>query len=402
MKKVLLLGGSRYLLPVIDAIHRLGHTAITCDYLPDNIAHKYSDAYYNVSIIDKEAVLALAKELQIDGIMSFACDPGVTTAAYVAEKLGLPSCGTYASVSILQDKSKFRAFLADNGFAVPKAKGYSSLDAAQADCMAFHWPVILKPVDSAGSKGVTRIDDPKDLPAAVSYALKYSLTKQFIIEEFIEKKGFSSDSDCFSIDGELVFASFSDQRFDERAENPYTPSAYSWPSTMPDEVQSHLRSELQRLLTLLDMKTSLYNIETRISTDGVPYIMEVSPRGGGNRISELLRMASGADLISNAVRAALGEPICDIKQDPTYCGCWSIAVLHADRSGQYDGLWLEPEFSDNYVVETDLWVNQGDMLQPFTGANAAIGTLVLRFENSTQADYYLSNLDSYVKTLVNT
>ena len=82
----MLLGGIRYLLPAIEAAHKHGYHVITVDYLPDNIAHKYSDEYHNVSIIDKEAVLQLAQELQIDGILSFAVDPGVVTAAYVAEK----------------------------------------------------------------------------------------------------------------------------------------------------------------------------------------------------------------------------------------------------------------------------------------------------------------------------
>lgn len=86
MKKLMLLGGSRYALPVIEAAHELGLFVITCDYLPENIAHKYSDQYCNVSIIDKDAVLKVAQELQVDGIMSFACDPGVVTSAYVAEK----------------------------------------------------------------------------------------------------------------------------------------------------------------------------------------------------------------------------------------------------------------------------------------------------------------------------
>ena len=103
-KKIMLLGGSRYLLPVIDAAHQLGLHVITCDYLPDNFAHKYADEYCNVSIIDKEATLAAARRLQIDGILSFACDPGVTTAAYVAEQMGLPASGPYESVCILQNR----------------------------------------------------------------------------------------------------------------------------------------------------------------------------------------------------------------------------------------------------------------------------------------------------------
>ena len=90
MKKLLLLGGLRYLIPVIKVAHEIGIYVITCDYLPNNIAHRYSDEYINESIIDKEAILKIAKEKKIDGIMSFAVDPGVVTAAYVAEKMGLP------------------------------------------------------------------------------------------------------------------------------------------------------------------------------------------------------------------------------------------------------------------------------------------------------------------------
>ena len=93
MKKLLLLGGTRYLIPVIQRAKELGYYTITCDYLPNNLSHRYSDEYHNLSIVEKEKVLELAESLQVDGVMSFACDPGVTTAAYVAEKMGLPSPG---------------------------------------------------------------------------------------------------------------------------------------------------------------------------------------------------------------------------------------------------------------------------------------------------------------------
>ena len=229
MKRLLLLGGSRYILPVIEAAHNLGYYVITCDYLPDNIAHKYSDEYCNVSIIDKDAVLEAARKLEIDGVLSFACDPGVATAAYVAEKMGLPHSGSYESVSILQNKGKFRKFLADNNFTVPNAKGYKSVEEALGDTDYFNWPVIVKPTDSAGSKGVTKVDDPSKLKESIEYALSFSHSDEFIIEDFLEKTGHSSDTDSFSVNGELKFVSFSSQRFDENCENPYTPSAYSWP-----------------------------------------------------------------------------------------------------------------------------------------------------------------------------
>lgn len=103
-KTLLLLGGARYALPVIKAAHELGAKVVTCDYLPHNYAHAFSDDYINASIIDNEAVLAAAKKCKADGIMSFAADPGVVSASYAAEKLGLPFQGSYEAVSILQDK----------------------------------------------------------------------------------------------------------------------------------------------------------------------------------------------------------------------------------------------------------------------------------------------------------
>lgn len=162
-KKLMLLGGIRYLLPVIKAAHEQGYYVITADYLPDNIAHKYSDEYVNVSIIDKEAVLKVAQEKQIDGIMSFGVDPGVAAASYVQNKMGLPSFGPFESVEILQNKDRFRAFLTNHGFNVPQAKGFDSVQSAMKESYWFPWPVIVKPTDAAGSKGVTRVDRPEDL-----------------------------------------------------------------------------------------------------------------------------------------------------------------------------------------------------------------------------------------------
>lgn len=374
-RKLMLLGGLRYLLPVIEAAHKLDCHVVTCDYLPDNIAHKYSDEYHNVSILDKDAVLKLATELHIDGIMSFAVDPGVLTAAYVADRLGLPCAGPYESVSILQHKDIFRNFLAENGFNVPSAKGFDTM--AEAIDGWNIYPCIVKPTDSAGSKGVTRVDNPEHLEAALKTAFGHSFSNKIIIEEFIEKQGCSSDSDCFSVNGELKFVSFSAQRFDENASNPYTPAAYSWPSTFTPEQERVLTSEIQRLLTLLQMRTSVYNIETRIGTDGRPFIMEVSPRGGGNRLSEMLRLATGTDMITASVKAALGEDIQDIAQRP-YDGFWAEIILHSDKDGIFKGLKIEDGMK-KYVVEEDLWIRKGDKFRSFNGANDAVGTLVMQF-----------------------
>ena len=378
----MLLGGIRYLLPVIKAAHEQGYYVITADYLPDNIAHQYSDEYVNVSIIDKEAVLRVAHEKEIDGIMSFGVDPGVVSASYVQKRMGLPSFGPYESVEILQNKDKFRAFLSENDFNVPGAFGFSSMEDVLTNTDRFSYPLIVKPTDSAGSKGVTRVDKEEELKEALEYAFKHSIKGSIIVEEFIEKQGCSSDSDCFSVNGELKFVSFSAQRFDENTAGIFVPAAFSWPSTMNVQQESELRSELQRLLTLLKMNTSVYNIETRIGINGKAYIMEVSPRGGGNRLSEMIRYSTGVDMITASVRAAVGDSVDGIEQKP-YMGHWAEIILHSDKDGLFESLYISKSMR-SYVLEEDLWVMKGDAVHFFEGANNAIGTLIMKFNSQEQ------------------
>jgi len=398
-KRLMLLGGLRYLKPVIDAAHKQGYYVITADYLPNNIAHKWSDEYCNVSIIDKEAVLREAQRLQIDGIMSFACDPGVVAASYVQNKMGLPSFGPFESVEILQNKDKFRAFLTEHGFNVPKAKGFSSVEKAMADLDWYEYPVIVKPTDAAGSKGVTRVDKVEDLKPALEYAIDHSISGHIIVEEFIEKAGCSSDTDSMSVDGKLVFTSFCAQRFDLNATNPYTPAAYSWPSTFTKEQEAYLTSEIQRLITLLGLKTVVYNIETRIGTNGKPYIMELTPRGGGNRLCEMLRYATGVDMITAITRAMVGDPILEPIEQKSYNGHWAEIILHADKNGVYDHLEICKELPAE-VVEEDLWVKKGDKVESFEGANNAIGTLVLKFQTAEELEKAITNQQDWLKVIV--
>lgn len=397
-KKLMLLGGIRYLLPVIKAAHDQGYYVITADYLPDNIAHKYSDEYVNVSIIDKEAVLKAAQEKHIDGIMSFGVDPGVVSAAYVQEKMGLPSFGPFESVCILQNKDRFRAFLTDHGFNVPKAKGYSNIKESLADRDNFDYPIIVKPTDSAGSKGVTRVNDKSQLKLAVEYAFSKSYSGHIIIEDYIEKAGCSSDTDSFSVNGELKFVSFNAQHFDLEAANPYTPAAYSWPSTFTKEQEQYLTIEIQRLISLLGMKTNIYNIETRIGTDGKPYIMEMTPRGGGNRLCEMLHYATGVDLITAMTRYIVGDSIPEVNYKP-YNGHWAEVILHADKEGMFDRIEISKDLRAE-IVEEDLWVTKGEYVNSFNGANDAIGTLVLRFEDEKTMAESISNIPSWLKTVV--
>ncbi len=215
------------------------------------------------------------------------------------------------------------------------------------------------------------------------------------MEDFIAQSGFASDTDCFSVDGKLAFVSFNAQRFDAKAENPYVPAAYSWPSAMAEEHRRELTAELQRLITLLGLGTSLYNVETRVGTDGKAYLMECSPRGGGNRLAECLERAAGVRLIDNTVRAALGLPLRKIEQLPCR-GHWAEVILHSNTEGEFERLWISEAIRSN-VVECDLWVKAGDWVERFSAANKALGTLLLKFDSRERLNEVLDDQESFFR-----
>ena len=309
--------------------------------------------------------------------------------------MGLPFQCSYEAACILQDKSKFRNFLAKQGFNCPKARGYDNPEDALKDVDYFNWPIIVKPVDSAGSKGVTKVEHPKDLRNAIETALSSSLSKHFVIEDFLDKVGAQSSADIFTVDGKLVYPTYSDQLFDPDAANPYTPAIEIWPASMERKFQDNLNEQLQRLFTLLNVKSGIYNVESRVCSNGKAYIMEVSPRGGGNRIAELQDMATGQSLIRNEIRKALALSLDDITT-PKYDGVWCNYILHSNKPGTFVSVDINPNFEKEFIRDIGLIVKKGDKIAPFTGANTSLGTLFLQFKNRAEADRLLSQINRYI------
>lgn len=394
----MLLGGIRYVLPVIKTAHEQGYYVITADYLPNNIAHKYSDEYVNVSIIDKEAVLKAARERRIDGIMSFGVDPGVVSAAYVAEKMGLPFQCSYEAACILQDKSQFRQYLSDHGFNCPKAKGYDDIGEALRDADAFSWPVIVKPVDSAGSKGVTEVFRKEDLRRAVETAFAASISKHFIIEDYLVAEGQSSGSESFFVNGELRYNAFYDQLFELDSPNPFVPMVEQWPSMKDGAVLDDVRGQLQRLGTVMGFGTGLFNVEWRVS-GGKVYLMEVSPRAGGNRLAEILNYATDVDIIMAETLKSVGMEYGNV-HEPNYNGNYAIYNLHSNRHGRFVRLTINSAFEKKYLLEKEVRVEARDLVEPFAGANTSIGTLFLRTDTRQEMDVILKNIDKYINIVL--
>lgn len=398
MKKVLMLGGSYFQVPAIRKAVEMGYYVITCDYLPTNPGHKYAHEYHNVSTTDKGAVLELAQKLKVDGVVCYASDPAAPTAAYVCEKMGLPT-SPYASVEILSNKDKFRAFLTENGFAVPKARGYQNIGDAIKDADLFKYPVMVKPVDSSGSKGVSKVADPNGLKVAIENALGYSRAKRFIIEEYVDKYGYQIAGDGFSVDGKLAFRCFANEHFDSRGINPYVPIGESWPYIMPKYVHDKVHDEIQRLLSLLGMKTQAFNFDIRIDADTNVYLMEVGPRNGGNLIPQVTKYATGVDMVEYTIKAAMGEDCSDLKMvEPK--GYWSSYIIHSEKAGVLKAIEYSEEFRKNNLVEETLWYDIGESVSAFTGSNGTLGTLILKYASQEEMLEKMDHMEKYVNVSV--
>ena len=399
-KKILLLGGSAQQIVAIETAKRLGLYTVLCDYLPDNPGQYHADKFYLVSTTDKDAILKVASREKIDGILAYASDPAAPTAAYVAEKLGLPG-SPYESVEILCNKDRFRTFLEENDICTPVASGYSSIDVALKELRTdkFSYPVIVKPVDSSGSKGVSRIDSIDEAENKLEYAMSFSRSKRIIVEEYVEKYGYQIAGDGLSIDGKLVFRYFANDHFDPKCVNPFVPISASFPYNMPQEVQDKVHKEIQRLLNLMNMGTTTYNFDLRIDKDYNVYLMEVAPRDGGNYIPDIIKYATGVDLVECSVKAAIGEKI-DINSFGKPSGYWSYYAVHSYTNGRLDHVYIDPEVMKNNIVENHLIKKAGDEIKAFTGANTTLGILLMKFDSMEQMLNMMDCSENWIKVVL--
>ena len=400
MKKILLLGGSAQQIVAIETAKRLGYYTVLCDYLADNPGRNFADKFYLKSTTDKEIILNIAKKENIDGVVAYASEPAALTAAYVSENLGLPG-NPYKSVEILCNKDKFREFLTIHGFFTPKAQCYGTIKAAFEDIMGniFRRSVIVKPVDSSGSKGVSHIkkgESNKTILEKLENAMNNSRRKYIIVEEFVEKYGYQIAGDGLSVNGRLVFRCFGNDHFDLDAPNPFVPIAASFPYNMPDRVQEKIHSEIQRLLTLLGMKTGTYNFDLRIDKDFNVYLMEVAPRNGGNYIPQVIRYATGVDLVECAIKAAMGDDLSHITLG-IQNGFWSYYAVHSNYGGILDNIVLRDSVKQNNIGDNYIKKKKGDKINAFSGANDTLGCLIMKFDSMNQMLEMMDNSHNWVE-----
>lgn len=365
------MGGIADQIPLIIRAKELGLYVITCDNRPDNPGHQLSDEYHNISITSPEEVFSLAKELNVDAVVNYVLEAGLQSAAYAQEQLGKPT-SPYESVHILSNKNLFRKFLKDNGFNVPKV--YNPTDEN------IEYPVVVKPADLWGSRGFTKVNNREELQPAIDYAMANSLHGEIIIEQFIEPYVHPIEGDGFAVDGVFKAHGWSDCYSDADAPNAVTPVAFCYPSEASADALRELDAEVQRLITLLSMKTNGYNIEARVTADGKVYLMEVAPRNGGNAHPQIVSLATDVSFIDATLHAALGDD-CSYVTDAPFHGFWMSNIIHTNTQRIYNGINLDEQFEKQNLVSFTPYLEEGEMMKPYSGTNCSVGLLVATFKS---------------------
>lgn len=390
MKKIIVLGGTYFQIPVINYAKSNGFFVITCDYLPGNPGHKLSDKYYNISTTDKDAILDIAINENVVGVIAFASDPAAPTAAYVNEKLGV--WGTsYDSVLVLSEKDLWRKFLSENKFNSPKAYSFNNI--CDLNEFKFNYPVMIKPTDSSGSKGVRKVNSYEELQVAIDYAKQFSRNSRLIIEEYVSKVGCQIGGDAYIGNNEIDFICLGDQQVDNKV-NVYVPCGMIFPSSCSDNIKNKIVGEINRLAKLLDLKNLIINIEVMVDSNQDIYLMEIGPRSGGNFIHKAIYELMNIDLARVAVESlCMNESTISFEMINKSRNYTCYYALHAGEVGKITDFSIVKK---ELLIEDILFNDIGDEVSAFNGSNSTVGILIYKSKNKEN----IMDLFSFPSTVI--
>jgi biotin carboxylase len=373
-RKLLLAGGSHADIPMIRAAQALGYHVTTSGNRPGDLGHAHADATELADFSDPEAIRDLAARLDVDALVASCNDFSALSCAWAAEQLGLPGHDRYETACTLHHKDLYRAFALANGVDTPRAAGCASVAAARASAAGLRYPLIVKPVDLTGGKGISVARDPGELDAAVERALAMTRAGRIVIEEFLEgsRHGFTS----MLREGKVAFHFQDNEHY---FLNPYLVSAASTPAAVPQETGAKLVATTERVAGLLGLVDGIVHIQYILHA-GEPVIIEICRRPPGDLYVDLVRHATGVDYPGLIVRAACGMPLDDVVQvEPR--GAYLRHCVMSREAGRLEDLHIDPSVKGK-IVDEMLWWKRGELITDVMTWKA--GILFFRFDGEAE------------------
>ena len=301
----IVLAGTHPHIPLIENLRARGYYVLLVDYLEAPPASRVADEHSRVSTLDPDGVLALARERRAALVIAACVDRANVTAAYVAEKLGLPAPYGHATAAQVANKLRMKQRLEWLG--VPTARFEVLRSAAEAERLALRFPVVAKPIDTGGSKGVRKAADAAQLRQAVEGAFKVTRSAEILVEEFLD--GVEVSADCLVQAGEARILMLRERHI-ARGVDGAVLSAYA--SVSPANISPAARDGIQCLTTDIargfGLQTTPLLVQFMVDGDAVR-VIEFAPRVGGGLNFRLIRLHSGVDIVDATVDAYLGRPV---------------------------------------------------------------------------------------------
>jgi len=386
-KKLLILGGGYADIPLILAAKELGFYVITSGNRADDFGHRYSDEYRLEDFSNEQAMLKLAKSLHIDAVCACCNDFSALSAAYVAEKLHLPGHDSYETTQIIHYKDRYRSFAMEQGIPSPRAEGFDSIEAACDSLHQFKFPVIIKPVDLTGGKGISTVECIEDAETALKIAFTRSRAKRVVVEEFIE--GSRHGLSTFIRGGKVVFYFNDDEYY---FKNPYLVSAASTPGNVPLEVVEKLCESAEKIASRLCLKTGIFHIQY-ILQEGDPFIIEICRRSPGDLYTRFVHLATGVDYPSFIVRAAAGMD-CSALEQASPTGYFTRHCVMTMNTGQIRNVTFDRSIQEN-IIDQFVWWRTGDLVDDYL--TQKFGIVFLQFDSMDEMLQKTKNMQKLIE-----
>ena len=300
-KNLAIIGASYLQLPLIQKAKKMGYITHVFAWAANDVGEKEADYFYPISIIEKEQILEVCKKIKICGICSISSDVAVVTVNYVAEQLGLTG-NTIASTGKCTNKHLMRGAFEKSGD--PSPRSILVDDNIDLYKINLKYPVIVKPTDRSGSRGIYKLESSEGLQEAVEKAREESFEKSVLIEEYAEGKEYSVE--YISYKGIHYFLALT---LKHTTGAPYfIETGHVEPAPIEDEILERVKEVITHALNTLEIKNGASHSEIKIDAEGNIKIIEIGARMGGDCIgSDLVYYSTGYDFVKMVIQVACGE-----------------------------------------------------------------------------------------------
>lgn len=401
MKKLLILGGSPNQLRLVEAANKAGIYTVVCNYREECAARSACNTFYLQNYMDKEKVLAIATQEHVDGVISNS-EAAMPIVAYVAEQLHLPG-NSVEGIGQLTSKTKFRELQRQCGIYAPQNFECSTWEELCQGINTLSFPVIVKPCESSGTRGTTRIDKREDtvlLREAFDECLHYSVNGRVSVEEFVTMPTLSViDGDVFVCGKDYLWNGFFTCYRSRYA--PMLPMMESFPILINDDDFAIVKDHIRRLFERAGITHGQYNVEMYFTEKRELFVIEINARQGGNNIPHLIELHSGIDFDYLLVTTAVGDmAYFNEVKDKEYTQRYITQyVVFSRDEGILERIDIDESIGKYLIERTDV-KTKGDEVVVGTNAGESLARLVFDFGDLvTQLDY-INNVEKLIRPVV--